>query len=132
VEQRCRKEINLIFSGGIAMAEHMAKAIICGADAVTADHALLIAMECRLCGKCRQGLTCPVKLDEPLNAQWGCDRIVNLVGAWRNQLLEMMGAMGIREARRLRGEVGRSMWFEDLERENFGPIFGERKVSGIG
>jgi hypothetical protein len=44
-------------------------------------------------------------------------------------MLEMLGAMGLREARRLRGEVGRSMWFEDLEKENFGPIFGERKVS---
>jgi hypothetical protein len=57
---------------------------------------------------------------------------MNLLGAWRNQLLEVMGAMGIREARRLRGEVGRSMSFEDLERECFGPIFGERKVSGLG
>jgi ferredoxin len=132
VKHRSRHQINLVFSGGIAMAEHVAKAIICGADAVTADHALLIAMECRLCGKCRDGLTCPVKLDEPLDLQWGCDRIVNLMGAWCNQLLEMMGAMGIREARRLRGEVGRSMWFEDLEREHFGPIFGERKVSGLG
>ncbi len=55
------------------------------------------------------------------------DRIVNLMAAWRNQMLEMLGAMGIREARRLRGEVGRSMWFEDLEKESFAPIFGERK-----
>ncbi|MEJ2039120.1 MAG: glutamate synthase-related protein, partial [Desulfosarcinaceae bacterium] len=128
VELTARKQINLVFSGGIAMAEHMAKAIICGADAVTADLALLAAMECRLCGRCRNGLSCPVKLDEPLDAQWGSDRIVNLMGAWCSQLLELMGAMGIREARRLRGEVGRSMWFEDLEREHFGPIFGERKV----
>jgi hypothetical protein len=57
---------------------------------------------------------------------------MNLMGAWRNQLLEVLGAMGIREARRLRGEVGRSLWFEDLERECFGPMFGERKVTGIG
>jgi glutamate synthase domain-containing protein 2 len=132
VQEHVRQKINLIFSGGIAMAEHMAKAVICGADAVTADHALLIALECRLCGRCRQGLSCPVALDQTFDARWGSDRIVNLVGAWRNQLLELMGAMGIREARRMRGEVGRSMWFEDLERESFGPIFGERKVSVIG
>jgi len=43
----------------------------------------------------------------------------------------VMGAMGIREMRRLRGEVGRSMWFEDLERESFGPLFGERKIKGL-
>jgi ferredoxin len=127
-----RQKINLLFSGGIAMAEHMAKAIICGADAVTADHALLIALECRLCGLCRKGLSCPVQLDEPLDASWACSRIVNLVAAWQSQLIELMGAMGIREARRLRGEVGRSMWFENLEKDHFGPLFGERKVPGLG
>lgn len=132
VDDATRKNINLLFSGGIAMAEHMAKAIICGADAITADLALLIALECRLCGRCKKGLSCPVKLDESFDAQWGRDRVVNLIGAWQSQLLELMGAMGIREARRLRGEVGRSMWFEDLERDHFGPIFGERKVSGLG
>ena len=54
------------------------------------------------------------------------------MGSWRNQLLEVLGAMGIREVRRLRGEVGRSMWFEDLERESFGMIFGEKKYRGDG
>ncbi|MEN8751306.1 MAG: glutamate synthase-related protein [Desulfobacterales bacterium] len=132
VENAVRQRINVVFSGGIAMAEHMAKALICGADAVTADLALLIAMECRLCGRCRNGLRCPVELDQPFDTGWGSQRIVNLIGAWHNQLIEVMGAMGMREARRLRGEVGRSMWFEDLERDHFGPIFGERKVSGLG
>ncbi len=132
VAQGVRQKINLVFSGGIAMAEHMAKAILCGADAVTADHALLVALECRLCGRCQKGLSCPVQLDEPLDAQWGAERIVNLIAAWQSQLIELMGAMGIREARRLRGEVGRSMWFENLEKDHFGPIFGERKVPGLG
>jgi len=31
----------------------------------------------------------------------------------------------------LRGEVGRSMWFEDLEKESFGPVFGQRKIAGL-
>jgi ferredoxin len=132
VESGVRQKINLIFSGGIAMAEHMAKALICGADAITADHVLLVALECRLCGRCRKGLSCPVDLDKPFNTRWGAQRIINLIGAWHSQLIEVMGAMGMREARRLRGEVGRSMWFENLEKEHFGPIFGERKVVGIG
>ncbi len=125
-----RNRVNLVFSGGIAMAEHVAKAIICGADGVTIDIPLLIALECRLCYRCRDDKACPVKIGD-INPDWGKQRIINLVGAWRNQLIEVMGAMGIREARRLRGEVGRSMWFEDLEKENFGPIFGEKKVSGL-
>ena len=131
VKKSLRPKLNLLFSGGIAMAEHMAKAIICGADGITVDHALLVAMECRLCYRCRENMSCPVKLDWEFDTDWGCQRIANLVGAWHGQLLEVMGAMGIREARRLRGEVGRSMWFEDLEKEHFGPIFGERKVAGL-
>jgi ferredoxin len=129
VEELIRQRLNLVFSGGIAMAEHMAKAIICGADAVTVNIPLLVALECRLCYRCLEGKSCPVELEQ-VEPEWGSKRIVNLMGAWRNQLLEVMGAMGIREVRRLRGEVGRSMWFQDLEREIFGPIFGERKTSG--
>ena len=125
-----RQTVNLVFSGGIAMAEHMAKAIICGADAVSLDVPLLVALECRLCNRCVKGKPCPVEL-EKAESGWGSQRIVNLMGAWRNQLIEVMGAFGMREARRMRGEVGRSLWFEDLERESFGPIFGERKVVGI-
>ena len=132
VENALRQQINLVFTGGIALAEHLAKAIICGADGVGVDYSLYLALECRLCKRCQDGKRCSVKLDEPIDPEWGSQRIVNLLGAWQSQLLEVMGAMGIREARRLRGEVGRSMWFEDLERENFGPIFGERKVSGLG
>ena len=132
VEQSLRHKINLVFAGGIAMAEHMAKAVICGADGVAIDTILLVALECRLCYRCTKGLSCPVALDEDFDTDWAAQRIVNLVGAWHSQLIEVMGAMGIREVRRLRGEVGRSMWFEDLEREHFGPIFGERKVAGLG
>ena len=128
VESKTRNSINLIFSGGIAMAEHLAKSIICGADAVSIDIPLLIALECRMCYRCTKGQSCPVQL-EAVEVKWGVQRMVNLVGAWHNQLLEVMGACGIREARRLRGEMGRSMWFEDLERDNFGPIFGTRKVA---
>ena len=54
-------------------------------------------------------------------------RIVNLMGAWHQQLIEMLGAMGIREVRRLRGETGRCMFFEDLERDTFGRLFGKRQ-----
>jgi ferredoxin len=130
VENSVRQRTNLLFSGGIAMPEHMAKALICGADGVVVDFILLLALECRLCYRCREDLLCPVKLEAGIDPEWGSQRIVNLIGTWHSQLLEVMGAMGIREARRLRGEVGRSMWFEDLEKENFGPLFGERKVAG--
>jgi len=118
VEEGVRDEVTLIASGGIAMAEHVAKVIICGADALGVDIPLLVAMECRVCRRCQEGLACPVEL-EGVDPRWGAERIKNLVAAWHNQLLEVLGAMGIREARRLRGEMGRAMFFEDLEREVF-------------
>jgi len=128
IDAATRQQINIIASGGICLAEHVNKTIICGADGVSIDLPLLIAMECRLCDRCKKGLSCPVEL-ETIDPAYGSNRIINLMGAWRNQMLEMLGAMGLREVRRLRGEVGRSMWFEDLEKESFAPIFGERKVS---
>ncbi|MDO8588526.1 MAG: glutamate synthase-related protein [Armatimonadota bacterium] len=128
VGEGIRDEITLIASGGISMAEHVVKTILCGADLVAVDVPLMIALECRVCMNCTEGLKCPVKFEE-IDTDYAVQRIVNLMGAWHSQLLEMMGAMGIREARRLRGEVGRAMFFDDLERECFGPIFGQRKAS---
>jgi ferredoxin len=118
VSARIRDAVTLLVSGGISMAEHVAKAIICGADGVFADIPILIALECRLCRRCTKDLSCPVDIgDAP--ADWVALRTVNLMGAWHNQLLEVMGAMGIRDARRLRGEAGRAMFFEDLDRSTF-------------
>lgn len=129
VEKSIRDEVTLLVSGGIAMAEHVAKVIICGADGVAIDLPVLIALECRLCRKCQKGLPCPVEV-ENIEPEWAMQRIMNLVGAWRSQLIEVLGAMGIREVRRLRGETGRAMFFQDLERENFAPLFGERRENG--
>ncbi len=121
-----RDEITIMAGGGIALAEHLAKQIICGADVVTVDLPLLIALECRLCDKCKPDATCPARIDQ-VDLNYGAGRMINLIAAWHDQLIEVMGAMGIREARRLRGEVGRAMFFEDLEEETFGKLFGSRK-----
>jgi hypothetical protein len=117
-----RDEVTVMTSGGIAMAEHVIKSLLCGANIVAVDIPLLIALECRVCRNCREGGECPVDISG-IDARWGVQRIINLIGAWHNQLLEMMGAMGIREARRLRGEQGRVLFMEDLERETFGRLF---------
>ena len=121
VENDVRDTMTLLTSGGIAMAEHVAKAIICGADAVFVDFPILIALECRMCRRCTKGLSCPVEISGA-SSRWVAARVVNLLGAWHNQLLELMGAMGIRDARRLRGEAGRAMFFEDLDESEFGSL----------
>ncbi len=119
-----RDEITLVVSGGIALAEHMAKSIICGADLVAVGTPLLIALGCRLCSDrdlCIAEGRCPARLDGA-ELDYATQRLVNLFGSWHSQLLELLGAMGIREVRRLRGEVGRAMFLEDVEREAFGDL----------
>ncbi len=111
VSQALRDRITLIASGGIAAADHVAKAIACGTDAVAIDFALQIAWGCALWAD--KG-ACPVESKE-IDAVWGARRVVNLMSAWRDQLLEALGAMGMREVRRLRGEIGRTIWHRSEE-----------------
>jgi glutamate synthase domain-containing protein 2 len=113
VSCRLRDAISLVVSGGIASAEHMPKAIICGADAVAVDYTLLIGLGCALWADTRH--PCKVE-DGKIDAEWGAQRLVNLMSAWRDQLLEAMGAMGIREIRRVRGELGRAIFYCDEEK----------------
>lgn len=120
VQEGVRDEVTLIVSGGIALAEHMAKAIICGADLVAVGIPLMIALGCRVCSGDHDG-SCPAEI-EHVDVSYAAQRMVNLMGAWHSQLIEVLGAMGIREVRRLRGEVGRAMFLEDLEREVFSDL----------
>jgi ferredoxin len=126
IEKGIRDEITLMAGGGIGLPEHMAKEIICGADLITINLPLLISLECHLCNSCKPGMVCPAKL-EKIDINYGVGRMTNLIAAWHDQLVEVMGAMGMREVRRLRGDVGRAMFFENLEEETFGKLFGSRK-----
>lgn len=119
VEQAERDKVTLVASGGIAAAEHVAKAIACGADLVAIDFILQVAWGCALwADKAR----CPAESEE-IPPEWGAQRVVNLINAWRDQLLEALGAMGMREVRRLRGEIGRTIW-HDVEEAAFRKILG--------
>jgi hypothetical protein len=126
IQEGIRDEVTLIAGSGMALPEHMAKALLCGADVVSTYLPLLIALECRVCSTCKPGLVCPARL-EAMDSAYAVGRTRNLIAAWHLQLIELMGAMGMREARRLRGDVGRAMFFEELEEEIFGTLFGSRK-----
>lgn len=117
VKNKVRDRVTLLHSGGVAMAEHVPKAIILGADAVVLDYPPVLAIGCRLSGD-RLEPEPPYSFE----VEWGRQRIINLCASWRDQLLELLGAMGLREVRRLRGEVGRAMFFEDLEKEFKGAL----------
>jgi len=124
VKAGMRDQVTLIGSGGIAAAEHNPKAIIAGLDLVALDTPLLVAMQAEFEGECQDRVESKFTLPKNLNREWGIQRLLNLTAAWRDQLLEILGAMGLREVRRLRGEMGRAMFQVDLEREAFAEIDG--------
>jgi ferredoxin len=130
VEDRIRDEVTMMFSGGIAMAEHVPKAMLCGADLTAIDLPLLIALGARLYEEPEKIVLLPEGL-EKIAVRTVMHRIVNLMGAWHSQLLEVMGAMGIREARRLRGETGRAIFFEEIDNETFGKLFKNREKANV-
>jgi hypothetical protein len=123
VELGVREKVSLLGSGGIAAAEHVPKAIIAGLDAVALDTAPLLAVQAQFNGEVVNPMTANIDLPR-LEQTWATQRLVNLCASWRDQLLEIMGAMGLREVRRLRGETGRAMFQNELEREAFAGIEG--------
>jgi hypothetical protein len=121
VRESIRDEVTLVGSGGITLAEHVPKAIICGLDAVAIDTTVLVALQAKFEGECsspEQGRIKPYEF----GTAWGAQRLVNLLASWHDQLIEILSAMGMRDVRRLRGDIGRAMFNEELEREAFGDI----------
>lgn len=119
-----RESVTLIGSGGIIAAEHLPKALLCGLDAVSLDTTMMVAMQAKFLGEAIDRNTAKFELPKQLTADWAAQRLINLSASWRDQLLEIMGAMGIREVRRLRGEIGRAMFQKDLDKEAFSNIEG--------
>jgi hypothetical protein len=124
VDAGIRDEVTLLGSGGMIAAEHVPKAILCGLDAVGLDTAVMAALQAEFNGECLDGETSNFTLPKNLEIEWGVQRLQNLAASWRDQLLEILGAMGLREVRRLRGEMGRAMFMLDLEREAFAAVEG--------
>lgn len=114
VDQRLRDEgirndISLVVGGSIRSASDIVKAIALGADACYIATAALLALGCHLCrtcqtGKCNWGIaTQRPELVKRLNPDIGSERLVNLLTAWRHEIKELMGGMGINSIEALRG-----------------------------
>ncbi len=130
IDERMRDEISIIASGGIGMAEHVPKALLCGADLTAIGLPLLIALGAFVYQQPARKIVMPEGI-EKIPVGIARQRIVNLMGAWHSQLLEVMGAMGIREARRLRGETGRAIFFDEIDRETFGKLFQKQESANV-
>jgi hypothetical protein len=122
VDAGVRQEVTLLASGGMIAAEHIPKALICGLDAVGLDTPILVALQAKFSGECADRESSRFELPGNLELEWGVQRLMNLLASWRDQLLEISGAMGLREIRRMRGEMGRAMFMHELEKEAFAGI----------
>ena len=114
VDQRLRDEgirgnVSLVVGGSIRSAADVVKALALGADACYIATAALLALGCHLCrtcqsGKCNWGIaTQEPELVKRLNPTQGSERLVNLMNAWRHEIMELMGGMGINSVEALRG-----------------------------
>jgi len=118
VKEGVRDQITLIASGGITLAEHVPKAIICGADLVGLDTTLLVALQAEFQGETDDRENCGLR-PRKVDPEWGAQRLVNLMSVWHDQLIEILSAMGMRDVRRLRGDIGRSMMDSELREQSF-------------
>lgn len=114
VDQRLRDEgirnnVSLVVGGSIRSASDVVKAIALGADACYIATAALLALGCHLCrtcqsGRCNWGIaTQNPELVKRLNPNVGSTRLINLMTAWRHEIKELMGGMGINSIEALRG-----------------------------
>ncbi|RGT75314.1 FMN-binding glutamate synthase family protein [Ruminococcus sp. AF18-22] len=114
VDQRLRDEgirntVSLVVGGSIRSAADVVKAVALGADACYVATGALLALGCHLCrscqsGKCNWGIaTQRPELVERLDPEIGSKRLINLLSAWKHEIKELMGGMGINSIEALRG-----------------------------
>jgi hypothetical protein len=118
VKEGLRDQVTIIASGGITLAEHVPKAIICGADLVGIDTTVLVALQAAFLGETRDRASYKLR-PRRIDPEWGAQRLENLFGVWHDQLIEILSAMGMRDVRRLRGDIGRSMMDTELREQSF-------------
>ncbi len=108
-DEGIRDNVSIVVAGSIRNSADIVKAIALGADSVYIGTSALLALGCHLCrscqtGKCNWGIaTQREDLVKRLNPELGYKRLVNLLNAWKHEIKEMMGGMGINSIEALKG-----------------------------
>jgi glutamate synthase domain-containing protein 2 len=104
-----RNNVSVVIGGSVRNSADIVKALALGADAVYIGTSALIALGCHLCrtchaGRCNWGIaTQREELVKRLNPDIGFERLVRLISAWKHEIMEIMGGMGINSIEALKG-----------------------------
>jgi glutamate synthase domain-containing protein 2/ferredoxin len=110
VAEGIRDSVTLIVSGGLRTADDVMKAVALGADGVVIGTADMVALGCVRCACCESGRGCPrgIASTDPelmmlMSLDWATQRLINLMHAWRERMVEIMVRLGVSSVKDLRG-----------------------------
>jgi len=112
-EEGIRNMVSIVAAGGVQTSSDVLKLICLGADAVYIGMPMLVALGCGTCqrcftGKCAYGITTNKPgLAERIDVQEATTALTHLLHAWSEEIMELMGSMGISTLEAIRGNRDR-------------------------
>lgn len=120
-EEGIRDKITVIASGGCRTAADIAKLIALGANGVVVGTSEMVAVECIRCTNCESGRGCArgiattdPELTKLLDEDWATQRMINLLAAWRSEIIQILYRLGLNDIKQL---VGRTDYLTHLDYE---------------
>jgi glutamate synthase domain-containing protein 2 len=84
----------------------------------------MVALGCVRCACCESGRGCPrgIASTDPelmlqMSLEWATQRLINLMGAWHERIVDVLSQLGVRSTRELRGRTDLLYYVADMKKE---------------